>query len=89
MTTFFVITFVVLPLAIALVVLLFRTRGFFFNLIVVLGLVLTIWGIYQATIYLFGPSIAPAPTHVPASVGPCLDWSPSFSRENQEVRCAL
>ncbi len=89
MTTFFVVAFVVLPLAIALTVIIFRSRSFFFNIFVVVALVLSLWGIYQATVYLFAPSIEPTPIHVPASVGPCLDWSPSFSRENQDERCSL
>ena len=89
MTTFFVVAFVALPLAIALTVLVSRSRGFFFNLLIVVAFVLTLWGIYQATIYLFSPSIESTPTRIPASVGPCLDWSPSFSRENQDERCAL
>jgi hypothetical protein len=89
MTTFFVLSFVVLPLAIALVVLLFRGRGFIFNVVFVLVFVLTLWGLYQASIYLFTSSIEATPTHTPASVGPCLDWSPSFSRENRDERCAL
>ena len=40
MTTFFVLAFVVLPLAIALVVLLFRGRGFIFNLVFVVVFVI-------------------------------------------------
>jgi hypothetical protein len=89
MLTFFVVAFVALPLAIALVVLIFRSRSFFFNLAVVVGLVMSIWGIYQVAIYFFVPAIEAAPTHVPASVGPCLEWAPPLGREVRERRCSL
>lgn len=89
MTSFFVVAFVVLPLAIALVVLIFRSRSFFFSLLVVVGLVVTLWGVYQVAVYVFAPVVEPAPGHVPASVDPCLQWGPSFSRETRDVRCSL
>jgi hypothetical protein len=89
MTTFFVAAFVALPLMIALVILILRSRSFFFNILVVVGLVLSFWGVYQAAIYLLAPASAISPIHVPASVGPCLGRGPTLGREIRDERCYL